>query len=94
MRQFLSRFPEFEGLANELSRILLFSLAVTVALFEASQFAGFARLMEFLVAVCLVYKKSAIYNNCFIRGYNNRVIKVVRNRLKDFNFFVYLFIRL
>jgi len=54
----LSRFPEFEGLANELSRILLFSLAVTAALFEASQFAGFARLMGFLVAVCLVYKKA------------------------------------
>ncbi len=45
MRQYLSRFPEFEGLANELSRILLFSLAVTAALFEANQFAGFARVI-------------------------------------------------
>jgi hypothetical protein len=57
MRQHLMSFSKLEKIASELSGILLFSVAITAALFEASHFAGFSRLLGFLVAAFLTYKK-------------------------------------
>ncbi|KZM44121.1 hypothetical protein OA92_05305 [Marinomonas sp. SBI22] len=57
LRQQLTRFPNIEVLSNELGQILLFSLAIATALFEANEFAGFARLMGFIVAAILAYKR-------------------------------------
>lgn len=58
MRQNLVKLPNIDVLSNELGQILLFSLAIAAALFEADEFAGFARLIGFLVAALLAYKKA------------------------------------
>lgn len=58
MRQYLVRFSGLENVSTELSSILLFSVAITAAIYEANQFAGLARLFGFLVAAFLTYKKA------------------------------------
>lgn len=57
LRQHLTRFPDIEVLSNELGQILLFSLAIATAVFEVGEFAGFARLIGFVIAAFLAYKR-------------------------------------
>lgn len=57
LRQHFPNIAEFESLSNELTLILLFSLAITAALFEAGEFSGIARICSFLLAAYLAYKR-------------------------------------
>ncbi|EAQ64667.1 putative inner membrane protein [Marinomonas sp. MED121] len=59
MRARFGQLQSYQGLTDELSSILLFSLAIGAALFEAGEFAGYARLLGFLVAAFLAYKRAS-----------------------------------